>query len=73
MNAVFLLVWFYLYVGLMFATMSYPVGLFRKFHWTAQVAFWPVFLIIQAVRSIRESDFGWFVRYSVFKLRNPEV
>jgi hypothetical protein len=27
-----------------------------------------VFAIIYAVKSIRKSDFGWFVRYSIFKL-----
>lgn len=71
MTAVFLLIWFYVYVGLLFAMTSYTVGLFQKFHWTAQAAFWPAFLIIQAVKSIRDSNFGWFVRYHLYKTKNP--
>lgn len=71
MTAVFLLTWFYVYAGLLFAMTSYTVGLFQKFHWTVQAAFWPVFLIIQAVKSIRDSNFGWFVRYRLYKMKNP--
>ena len=51
---------------------AYGVGLFQKLHWTAQVAFWPALLVIQAFKSIRESNFGWFVRYGRYKMRNPE-
>lgn len=63
MTAIFLLIWFYLYAGVMFAMVAYGVGLFQKLHWTAQVIFWPALLIIQAVKSIRKSNFGRFVRY----------
>lgn len=73
MTGLFLLIWFYLYAGLLFSMVSCSVGLFQKFHWLVQVAFWPAFLIIQTVKAIRESNFGWFVRYGIFKLRNPEV
>ena len=71
MTAVFLLIWFYVYAGLLFSMMAYAVGLFQKFHWTAQVAFWPALFVIQAVKAIRESNFGWFVRYGIFKMKNP--
>ena len=73
MTTVFLLIWFYLYAGILFAMTSYGVGLFQKLHWTAQVIFWPALLVIQAVKAIRESNFGWFVRYNIFKLKNPGV
>ena len=73
MTGLFLLIWFYLYAGILFAMTSYSVGLFQKFHWTAQVIFWPALLVIQAVKAIRESNFGWFVRYNIFKLKNPGV
>lgn len=71
MTAVFLLIWFYAYAGLLFAMTSYTIGLFQKFHWAVQAAFWPAFLIIQAVKSIRDSNFGWFVRYRLYKTKNP--
>ena len=71
MEGVFLLIWFYIYAGLLFSMTSYSVGPFQKFHWALQVLFWPAFLVIQAVKSIRNSDFGWFVRYCGFRLKNP--
>lgn len=73
MEGVFLLIWFYIYAGLLFSMTSYSVGLFQKFHWTLQVLFWPAFLIIQAVKPIRDSNFGWFVRYCLYKMKNPGV
>lgn len=73
MTGLFLLIWFYVYAGLLFAMTAYTVGLFQKFHWTAQVIFWPALLVIQAVKAIRDSNFGWFVRYQVFKFKNPRV
>lgn len=72
MSGLFLLIWFYVYAGILFAITAYGVGLFQKLHWTAQVAFWPALLVIQAFKSIRESNFGWFVRYGRYKMRNPE-
>ena len=73
MTGLFLLIWFYLYAGILFAMTSYGVGLFQKFHWATQVIFWPAFLVIQAVKSIRDSKFGWFVRYHLYKMKNPGV
>lgn len=70
MVSVFLFIWFYVYSGLLFAMTCNVTGLFQKFHWTGQVAFWPVLLVIQAVKSIRESNFGYFVRYGLFKFKN---
>ena len=68
MTGLFLSIWFYVYAGLMFSIVSYSTGLFHNLHWLVQVIFWPVLLAIQAVKIIRESNFGWFVRYSIFKI-----
>lgn len=73
MTGLFLLIWFYVYTGLLFAMTAYTVGMFQKFHWAVQVVFWPAFFIIQVVKSIRDSDFGWFVRYCLYKMKNPGV
>lgn len=73
MIAVILFVWFYIYAGLMFSMVSYSVGPFQNSHWLAQVIFWPILLIVQAVRAIKNSNFGWFVRYIIFKMKNPVV
>ena len=71
MTGLFLLIWFYLYAGILFARVSSTVGLFPNWHCIAQVLFWPVLLIVHLVKSICDSDFGWFVRYCTFKLKNP--
>ena len=68
MTDILLLIWFYLYVGLLFGASSLSCTLFPKFKWWVQVLFWPVFFVVYAVKSIRESNFGWFVRYGIFKL-----
>lgn len=68
MNAIFLLIWFYIYAGLLFTHAQALTGIFNRFHWLVLVFFWPVFFAIYAVKAIRESDFGWFVRYGIFKI-----
>ena len=69
MEAIFLLIWFYVYAGLMFAMVSYSVGLFQRLHWAVQALLWPVLLTIQAVKRLRESEFGYFIRYCGVKLK----
>ena len=44
MEAIFLLIWFYLYAGLMFGTVSNTASLFPKWGFFWQITFWPVFL-----------------------------
>ena len=68
MTDLFLIIWFYLYAGLMFSTVSVGLGLFPNTGGLTQVFFWPVLLVIYAFKQIRESDFGWFVRYQIFKI-----
>ena len=68
MDAIFLLICFYIYAGLLFTHAQALTGIFSRFHWLVLVFFWPVFFTIYLVKSIRESDFGWFVRYGIFKL-----
>ncbi len=73
MTSVFLIIWFYLYAGLMFAMTAYTVGLFQKYHWTVQAVLWPVFLLIQMAKVIGDSKFWWFVKYYIYKMKNPGV
>lgn len=70
MTELFLAIWFYLYAGLMFSTVSLGLGLFPNTGCINQVFFWPVLFVIYAFKQIRESDFGWFVRYQIFKIKN---
>ena len=69
MEAIFLLIWFYIYAGLMFVMVSSAVCLFPKWGYFWQVVFWPIFLGIYFVNRLKESDFGWFIRYRLFMAR----
>ena len=68
MTELFLILWFYLYAGLMFSTTSLGLGLFPNTGCLTQVFFWPVLFVIYVFKQIRESDFGCFVRYKIFCL-----
>jgi len=70
MDAISLAIMFYLYAGLMFSSVSVSNSLFPETGCLTQAFFWPALFAIYAFRRIRESDFGWFVRYKMFKLRN---
>lgn len=52
-TGLFLLIWFYVYAGLMFARVSVSLGLFGKTHWCAQVALWPVLAVVQVLRGLK--------------------
>lgn len=52
MEALFLLVWFYLYAGLQFGMISNTVGLFPRAGSFWQVVGWPVFLAIYLFRRL---------------------
>ena len=67
MEAIFLVIWFYVYAGLMFGTVSNTVSLFPKWGHFWQVMFWPVFLCIYLFNRVKDSNFGWFVRYVAYK------
>jgi hypothetical protein len=43
MTAIFLLIWFYVYAGLLFVMVSDATLLFPKWGYFWQVVFWPVF------------------------------
>jgi hypothetical protein len=68
MTALFLSIWFYIYAGLMFSTASIGLNLFPNTGCLTQVFFWPVLFVIYAFKQIRDSNFGWFVRYNIFKI-----
>ena len=69
MEAIFLLIWFYVYAGLMVVMVSGAVGLFPKWGYFWQVVFWPLFLCIHLLNQLKDSGFGWFVRYLLFMVR----
>ena len=46
MEALFLIIWFYLYVGLLFGMFTVPLGCFPKVNGWLVVLGWPVFLVI---------------------------
>lgn len=71
MEGLFLLIWFYLYGGILFAMTSIECGNFPKLGWFAQISCWPVLLIIYGVRSIRESSFGQFIRFGSSIMKTP--
>ena len=66
MTDLFLLVWFYLYVGLLFGMSSKAVCLYPKVSAPWQVLGWPVFLAVYLRKWLKDSDFFWFIRYCVF-------
>jgi hypothetical protein len=68
MTAVFLIIWFYVYVGLQFGMVSNNVGLFPRTGSFWQVVGWPVFLCIYLFNRMKDSNFGWFVRYIAYKV-----
>ena len=68
MTVILLLIWFYLYIGVLFGVASMDLTLFPKLKWLVQVLFWPALTAVYVVKRVRESDFGWFVRYGIFKL-----
>ena len=67
MTGLFLIIWFYLFAGMLFACL----GLFEQ-HWVWQLLLWPVFSCIWLYNRIKESSFGWWVRYKVFKAKNKQ-
>ena len=67
MADLFLLVWFYLYAGLMFGMVSNTANLFPKWGSFWQVTFWPVFFCISFFNQVKDTSFGWFVRYIAYK------
>ena len=67
MTAVFLIIWFYAYTGLMFGMSAKSVNLFPTIESFWQVICWPVFLCIYLFNRVKDSNFGWFVRYIAYK------
>lgn len=67
MEAIFLLIWLYVYAGLMFGTVSNTASLFPKWGSFWQITFWLVFLCIYLFNRVKDSNFGWFVRYIAYK------
>lgn len=67
MAGLFLLIWFYVYTGLMFGTVSNTASMFPKWGSFWQVVCWPVFLCIYLFNRVKDSNFGWFVRYIAYK------
>ena len=70
MEALFLLVWFYLYTGLMFGMVAVARNDFPKVGSFWQVIGWPVFAGIYIFRQLKDSNFAWFIRYQIFKAKN---
>ncbi len=68
MIAFFLIIWFYVYAGLMFGTVSNAASLLHKCGLFWQITFWPVFLCIYLFNRVKGSNFGWFVRYITYKV-----
>lgn len=70
MTAVFLVIWFYIYAGLMFSAVSISIGLFPGWKWYCQVLCWSVLTIGYLIERVKINDFVWFIKYQVFKLNN---
>ena len=68
MEAIYLLIWFYIYAGLRFVIVSDTVCLFPKWGFFWQVVFWPIFLGVHLFNQLKDSGFAWFVRYQLFRL-----
>lgn len=67
MTAVFLIIWFYVYIGLQFGMVSNTIGLFPNVRVFKQVMGWPVYSLVVLFRQIKDSNVGWFCRYARFK------
>ena len=67
MEGFFLIIWFYVYAGLMFGMSAKSANLFPTMEPFWQVNCWPVFLCIYLFNRIKGSNFGWFVRYIAYK------
>ena len=67
MEAIFLLIWFYIYAGLLFDVVSDAVCLFPKWGHFWQVVFWPLFFGVYLFNRLKNSNFDWFIRYQLFK------
>ena len=68
MTAVFLIIWFYVYIGLQFGMISNTIGLFPNAWMFNQVMGWPVYSLVAVFRQIKDSGFGWFCRYAWIKM-----
>ena len=67
MEGFFLIIWFYVYAGLMFGMSVKSANLFPTMELFWQVICWPVFLCIYLFNRVKDSNFGWFVRYIAYK------
>lgn len=68
MTAVFLIIWFYVYIGLQFGMISNTIDLFPNVCMFNQVMGWPIYSLVAVFRHIKDSGFGWLCRYAWFKM-----
>ena len=68
MTGLFLLIWFYVYIGLSFGMVSNSVGYFPGVPVYNQVLGWPVYLLILAWREVKMAFFSWAMKRAMKKL-----
>ena len=70
MTGLFLIIWFYIYAGLMFSMVSTSVGLFPVFGHFEQIILWPGLLVVYLCKCLVNSKLWWFLKYVCFKVNN---
>ena len=68
-----LFVWFYLYAGLMFGNNAGSLGLFDGVSAPWKVLLWPLLTVKYVCDSVKDGGFARFVRYCLYKMKNPGV
>ena len=68
MTGLFLLIWFYVYAGLLFGMVSNSVGYFPGVPLFNQIFGWPVYVLIHAWREVKMLFFSWMMKRAMKKL-----
>lgn len=70
MQAIFLLIWFWLMSGIMFCSATIAFHLLEYEKWYLKVLFWPYYLAVYAIHYIKcfVPDMYYFIKYKFWKL-----
>lgn len=70
MQAILLLIWFWLMAGVLFCSTTLALHLFENTDWYLKVLFWPYYLVVYYIHYIKyfAPDIYYFVAYQAWKI-----
>ena len=70
MQAIFLLIWFWLMAGILFSSTTIVMHLFEYERWWLKVIFWPYYLVVYYIHYLKVyvPDVYYFFTYQAWKI-----